>query len=142
MIFQPLNWYRENYSIVQSQTRNINQLHYPLIALVVGRYEGLFTRRSHISRGRNFISPYNKGHKLFIIPKLNTQQTIFKNYFNILFNLNSYLCWWLHWSYPKLFVYFLWRSPMWHVEAGYMKFCLPDMWRFFTNHRHSYIYEV
>jgi hypothetical protein len=28
MIFQPLNWYLEKYSIVQSQTRNIKQLHY------------------------------------------------------------------------------------------------------------------
>jgi hypothetical protein len=28
MIFQPWNWCRENYSIVQSQTRNIKQLHY------------------------------------------------------------------------------------------------------------------
>jgi hypothetical protein len=27
MPFQPWNWYRENYSIVQSQTRNINKLH-------------------------------------------------------------------------------------------------------------------
>ena len=27
MLFQPWNWYRENYSIVQSQTRNIKQLH-------------------------------------------------------------------------------------------------------------------
>ena len=27
MIFQPWNWYLENYSIVQSQTRNIKQLH-------------------------------------------------------------------------------------------------------------------
>jgi len=26
-LFQPWNWYRENYSIVQSQTRNIKQLH-------------------------------------------------------------------------------------------------------------------
>jgi hypothetical protein len=39
------------------------------MALVVGRYEGKQT----------FISPYNKGHTLFIIPKLHTQQqTIFK----------------------------------------------------------------
>ena len=30
MIFQPCNWYRENYSIVQSQTRNIKQLRYNL----------------------------------------------------------------------------------------------------------------
>ena len=28
MLFQPWNWYRENYSIVQSQTRDIKQLHY------------------------------------------------------------------------------------------------------------------
>ena len=28
MIFHPWNWYFENYSIVQSQTRNIKQLHY------------------------------------------------------------------------------------------------------------------
>jgi hypothetical protein len=28
MLFQPRNWYLENYSIVQSQTRNIKQLHY------------------------------------------------------------------------------------------------------------------
>jgi len=53
------------------------------MALVVGRYEGLFTRRSHISEvtsegKQTFISPYNKGHKLFIIPKLHTQQNIFK----------------------------------------------------------------
>jgi len=27
MIFQPCNWYFENYSIAQSQTRNIKQLH-------------------------------------------------------------------------------------------------------------------
>jgi len=27
MLFQPWNGYRENYSIVQSQTRNIKQLH-------------------------------------------------------------------------------------------------------------------
>ena len=26
---------------------------------------------------QSFISPYNKGHKLFIIPKLHTQQNIF-----------------------------------------------------------------
>jgi hypothetical protein len=26
MIFQPWNWYREIYSIVQSQTKNIKQL--------------------------------------------------------------------------------------------------------------------
>jgi hypothetical protein len=27
---------------------------------------------------QTFISPYNKGHKLFIIPKLHTQQNILK----------------------------------------------------------------
>ena len=46
------------------------------MALVIGRYEGLFTLRSlRASSGKQtFISPYNKGHKLFIIPKLHTQQ--------------------------------------------------------------------
>jgi hypothetical protein len=28
---------------------------------------------------QTFISPYNKGYKLFIIPKLHTQQNIFLN---------------------------------------------------------------
>ena len=58
---------------------------YTFMALVGGRYEGLFTRRSHISKNmtsegkQSFISPYNKGHTLFIIPKLHTQQNIFLN---------------------------------------------------------------
>jgi diadenosine tetraphosphate (Ap4A) HIT family hydrolase len=31
------------------------------------------------SQGKqSFISPYNKGHTLFILPKLHTQQTFFK----------------------------------------------------------------
>jgi hypothetical protein len=34
------------------------------MAFVVGTYEGK----------QSFISTYNKGHKLFIIPKLHTQQ--------------------------------------------------------------------
>jgi len=52
--------------------------YYTFMALVVGRHEGLFTRWSHISRGRSRISPYNKGHTLFIIPKLHIlQQNIF-----------------------------------------------------------------
>jgi hypothetical protein len=72
------------------------------MALVLGRYEGLFTLRSHISPGRivylkksyfsrakpkrnmtsegkqSFISPYNKGLKLFIIPKLHTTKHFVK----------------------------------------------------------------
>ena len=54
--------------------------HYTFIALDVGRYEGKFTRtRNKTSEGKqSFISPYNKGHQLFIIPKLHTQhQNIF-----------------------------------------------------------------
>ena len=31
MIFQPWNWYLKNYNIVQSQTRNIKQLHYNML---------------------------------------------------------------------------------------------------------------
>ena len=34
MIFQPWNWYRENYSIVQSQTKNIKQLHQNVLYIV------------------------------------------------------------------------------------------------------------
>jgi hypothetical protein len=54
----------------------LSNLHYAFKALVVGTYEGLLTRRSHItSEGKqSFISPYNKGHELFIISKLHTQQ--------------------------------------------------------------------
>ena len=43
--------------------------YYTFMALVVGRYEALITIEKY-----DFISPYNKGHKLFIIPKLHTQQ--------------------------------------------------------------------
>ena len=61
-----------NYAIAGVVTRIIPHLlmllgiiRYDASAIVVGRYEDLFTRRSHISRGRK------------IIPKLYTQQNIF-----------------------------------------------------------------
>jgi hypothetical protein len=41
---------------------------------------------------QSFISPYNNGHKLLIIPKLHTQQqNMFLSKFNILLNLCSCL---------------------------------------------------
>ena len=52
------------------------------MALVVGRYEGLFKpERNMTSEGKqSFLYSYNKGHKSFIIPKLHTQQqSIFLN---------------------------------------------------------------
>jgi hypothetical protein len=47
------------------------------MVLVVGGYEGLFTLEGE----QSFISPYNKGHKLFIIPKLHTQT---KHFFKLI----------------------------------------------------------
>ena len=45
------------------------------MALVVARYEGLFSGKNMTSEGKHsFIYPYHKGHELFIIPKLHTQQ--------------------------------------------------------------------
>jgi hypothetical protein len=40
-------------------------------------------------------------HCLLYLNYTQQQQSIFLNQFNILFNLCSCLCWWLHCSYPK-----------------------------------------
>ena len=69
--------------------------YYTFVALVVRRYESCLPEEVIFLEGearenvtyegnQNFISPYNKGHTLFIIPKLHTQQ---QNIFLIFYSI-------------------------------------------------------
>jgi hypothetical protein len=48
-----------------------------VIFLVVYAKKSYFSRNMTSEGKQSFTSPYNKGHELFIIPKLHTQQNFF-----------------------------------------------------------------
>ena len=120
---------------------------YTCMALNVGRYEGTFTRTSNISRG---LLRVNKASYLPTTRAIHC--LLYRNYTHnnkafFLTNLTFYSIRVVVYVDGHIAVIQKMRietkhSTTWDILFTIEKFCLPDMWRFLTNHRHSYIYEV